>query len=276
MLKLAICEDNDIQCRQIHTLSCSSLEIPVEIDTFSSATDFLNQISNEQCPYHIILMDIELGSESVSGINLLNPNTQIIFISQYLQYASSVYETDHIYFVYKQQMEEYLPKALSASCRKLNKLRQQYFCFNYQSRDYRLLRSDIFYMERKLRNTEIHTKSQIYYCREKIPILIEQLKPDFCICHKSFAVNINTIQTITRQLKMPLHNCYSKIQVRFCNVKKPVICNAYCCISFNYACILFHAAFSQTNKFKSESFCPYFSLFCFTVFFSYDQSIWAQ
>ena len=82
MLKLAICEDNDIQCRQIHTLSCSSLEIPVEIDTFSSATDFLNQISNEQCPYHIILMDIELGSESVSGIklaqriNLLNPNTQ--------------------------------------------------------------------------------------------------------------------------------------------------------------------------------------------------------
>lgn len=177
MLKLAICEDNDIQCRQIHTLSCSSLEIPVEIDTFSSATDFLNQISNEQCPYHIILMDIELGSESVSGIklaqriNLLNPNTQIIFISQYLQYASSVYETDHIYFVYKQQMEEYLPKALSASCRKLNKLRQQYFCFNYQSRDYRLLRSDIFYMERKLRNTEIHTKSQIYYCREKFRFL---------------------------------------------------------------------------------------------------------
>lgn len=95
-------------------------------------------------------MDIELGSESVSGIklaqriNLLNPNTQIIFISQYLQYASSVYETDHIYFVYKQQMEEYLPKALSASCRKLNKLRQQYFCFNYQSRDYRLLRSVFF------------------------------------------------------------------------------------------------------------------------------------
>lgn len=52
-------------------------------------------------------------------------------------------------------------------------------------------------MERKLRNTEIHTKSQIYYCREKIPILIEQLKPDFCICHKSFAVNINTIHTFS-------------------------------------------------------------------------------
>ena len=191
MLKLAICEDNDIQCRQIHTLSCSSLEIPVEIDTFSSATDFLNQISNEQCPYHIILMDIELGSESVSGIklaqriNLLNPNTQIIFISQYLQYASSVYETNHIYFVYKQQMEKYLPKALSAACRKLSDLQQKYFCFNYQSRDYRLLRSDVLFMERKLRNTEIHTKSKIYYCREKISVLIEQLKPDFVYAIKA-------------------------------------------------------------------------------------------
>ena len=136
-------------------------------------TDGDGILASYKADFDIILMDIELGSESVSGIklaqriNLLNPNTQIIFISQYLQYASSVYETDHIYFVYKQQMEEYLPKALSASCRKLNKLRQQYFCFNYQSRDYRLLRSDIFYMERKLRNTEIHTKSQIYYCREK-------------------------------------------------------------------------------------------------------------
>lgn len=135
MLKLAICEDNDIQRRQIHTLSCSSLEIPVEIDTFSSATDFLNQISNEQCPYHIILMDIELGSESVSGIklaqriNLLNPNTQIIFISQYLQYASSVYETDHIYFVYKQPLKD-----LFLSWLKIVKIRKQYLIILLQKK----------------------------------------------------------------------------------------------------------------------------------------------
>lgn len=68
MVKIAICEDNDIQCRQIHTLSCSSLEIPVEIDTFSSATDFLNQISNEQCPYllfsWILNLDLNLCLES--------------------------------------------------------------------------------------------------------------------------------------------------------------------------------------------------------------------
>ena len=229
MLKLAICEDNDIQCRQIHTLSCSSLEIPVEIDTFSSATDFLNQISNEQCPYHIILMDIELGSESV-------------------QYASSVYETNHIYFVYKQQMEKYLPKALSAACRKLSDLQQKYFCFNYQSRDYRLLRSDVLFMERKLRNTEIHTKSKIYYCREKISVLIEQLKPDFCICHKSFAVNINAIHTLSHA------GSYA----------------TPCYILHHYIYILFPATFSQTDNFQCKKLLSCYSFLYSDMVFFYD------
>lgn len=103
MLKLAICEDNAIQCEQIQNLTHSSLRIPYEIDIFVSAEDFLARIYNKKCPYQIILMDIELGSESMSGINLAqkinssNPNTQIIFISQYLKYASSVYETNHVY-----------------------------------------------------------------------------------------------------------------------------------------------------------------------------------
>lgn len=177
----------------------------------------------------VVLMDIELGSESMSGINLAkkinssNPNTQIIFISQHLKYASSVYETNHVYFVYKQQMAEYLPKALSAACQKIYNLREQYFCFSYHSRDYRILRSDVLYMERKLRNTEIHTKSQIYYCCEKIQDLLEQLKPDFCICHKSFAVNINAIHTFSHagiELSDGTHlpvsrNCYQSTKDSF-------------------------------------------------------------
>ena len=120
-------------------------------------------------------------------------------------------------------MEKYLPKALSAACRKLSDLQQKYFCFNYQSRDYRLLRSDVHFMERKLRNTEIHTKSKIYYCREKISVLIEQLKPDFCICHKSFAVNINAIHTLSHagiELSDGTHlpvsrNCYQATKDSF-------------------------------------------------------------
>lgn len=203
MLKIAVCDDNPIQCTKIHNMTYSNLHIPAEVATFTSAIDFLEHISMSNSYYHIVLIDIELGTESISGItlaeklNLISPDTQIIFISQYLQYASSVYETNHVYFVYKQQMQEYLPKALAAACRRLRSLQNQYFCFSYLSRDYRILRSDILYMERKLRTTEIHTKKHLYFCREKLPDLIIRLHPDFCICHKSFAINMQAIHTFS-------------------------------------------------------------------------------
>ena len=139
MLKIAICEDNSIHCKQIHDLTCSCLQAAYDVDIYTSADDFLARITDQKCPYQIVLMDIELDSGDMSGIhlaekiNLSNSGTQIIFISQYLQYASAVYETNHVYFVSKQQMEEYLPRALSAACRKLSELHRQYFCFSYHS-----------------------------------------------------------------------------------------------------------------------------------------------
>lgn len=154
MLKIAVCDDNPIQCAQIRDMTESDLQLSAEITTFTSASDFLDHISEEKSHFHIVLMDIDLGTESLSGIalaekiNLLSPETQIIFIS-------------------------------------------------YLSRDYRILRSDILYMERKLRNTEIHTRNHLYFCREKLQDLVEKLHPDFCICHKSFAVNIQAIHTFS-------------------------------------------------------------------------------
>ena len=228
-MKLAICEDNPSHYEIIHTILQKYPPGAFEITHFASGDEFLRAVAENGCPYPIVLTDIDLGSDTVNGISLaekinhISPDTQIIFISQHLKYASSVYETNHVYFVYKQQMAEYLPKALSAACQKIYNLREQYFCFSYHSRDYRILRSDVLYMERKLRNTEIHTKSQIYYCCEKIQDLLEQLKPDFCICHKSFAVNINAIHTFSHagiELSDGTHlpvsrNCYQSTKDSF-------------------------------------------------------------
>ena len=38
----------------------------------------------------------------------------------------------------------------------------------------------------------------------------------------------------------------------------------------------FMQLFPRRISSKAKAFVHYFSLFCFTVFFSYDQSIWAQ
>ena len=66
----------------------------------------------------IIFMDINLENSSASGIdlihkvNFLNPSCQVIYISQYLEYASDVYDTRHTYFMNKERLSELLGKAL--------------------------------------------------------------------------------------------------------------------------------------------------------------------
>ena len=120
-MKLAICEDNPSHYEIIHTILQKYPPGAFEITHFTSGDEFLRAAAENGCPYSIVLTDIDLGSDAVNGISLaekinhISPDTQIIFISQYLQYATAVYETEHAYFIHKQQMEKYLPLALRDS-----------------------------------------------------------------------------------------------------------------------------------------------------------------
>jgi len=115
ILKLAICEDNPSHYEIIHTILQKYPPGAFEITHFTSGDEFLRAAAENGCPYSIVLTDIDLGSDAVNGISLaekinhISPDTQIIFISQYLQYATAVYETEHAYFIHKQQME-FLPE----------------------------------------------------------------------------------------------------------------------------------------------------------------------
>lgn len=73
----------------------------------------------------ILLSGINLGEGEENGIylarqiKLLNPSCQIIFISNFLNYATDVYSTEHVWFLLKDQMEERLPIALHKAMRNL-------------------------------------------------------------------------------------------------------------------------------------------------------------
>lgn len=204
MLKIAICEDNSIHAQTITELTSMMLKIPYETDLFPSGEAFLSSLPPDSCPYNLVLMDIELGPNSPSGISLAqkinsrNSNTQIIFISQYLQYASDVYETKHIYFVNKSKLREYLPKALEAAMIKLKEMQNQFLYFQHNQRPFQIPQNEIIYMERILRTTEIHTEKEVYQTAEKLTSLISQLSTSFCFCHRSYIVNLKAIKTFTR------------------------------------------------------------------------------
>ena len=111
------------------------LNVPYKLDSFLSGREFLKALSENVCQYNLVFLDIELEDKSISGIDLgqminsRNPQTQLIFISQYLEYASDVYSTKHTYFINKNRLNDYLADALHAALKNLDTGRKQYLTF---------------------------------------------------------------------------------------------------------------------------------------------------
>ena len=139
----------------------------------------------------------------------MNGDTQIIFVSQYLEFASDVYETSHLYFVNKEKLLEYLPKALTAAHEKYALRGEHYLYFQFSYKEYQVPQNDVLYLEHIARQTCIHTAThvysaneklhpatQVYSSGEKLQDLLNRMGSQFCSCHKSFAVNLYQVRTL--------------------------------------------------------------------------------
>lgn len=119
----------------------------------------------------------------------------------------------------------YLPKALHKAIDCLEELGRFYLTIQFGKSIARIAQKDILYMERVLRNTEIHTVSITYKTSEKLSDLKQQVENWFTFSHRSFLVNCRHISTITRQIctlsdgsKIPVSRTYHKeLQQTFMN-----------------------------------------------------------
>lgn len=166
-------------------------------------------------------MDIELGEDSgislAQKLNRTMPDAQIIYISQHLEYVSSVYESQHIYFINKQHMETYLPRAVEIALKNLHKLNSFYLEFSWNKESYKIRQKDIIYIERVLRTTEIHTSAKTFYTSEKISDIYRRLNESFILCHRSYLINMNVLSDIQKgyaimnnKIKVPISRSHYK------------------------------------------------------------------
>lgn len=200
MISIAIFEDNSIHQERLCCAIHSYLKEAHEIDIYKTDQEFmeLREQSSKPLTYQIFFMDIELGEESgiefAEKINRLYPDAQIIYISQYLKYVSSVYESRHIYFIYKNDMDKYLPRALEIALNNIKKTQEYFLEFSWNKELYKIRQHSILYIERVLRVSEIHTDSGDIFCTsEKLTDIIKRLNDSFTICHRSYLVNLNAI-----------------------------------------------------------------------------------
>ena len=224
MISIALFEDNPVHQEIIKKLIHTSLTVPHFIYTFSSVREFFtpsSTISNNSNNYEIIFMDIELGDDSgialAQEINKSMPDAQIIYITQHLEYVSSVYESRHIYFINKQYMDTYIPRALEIALEKIQEQNNLYLEFNWSKEHYKIKQKDILYIERVLRTTEIHTAARTFYTSEKISIIHQRLNTSFVLSHRSYIINMNAITNLEKDcailkgsIKVPISRSHYK------------------------------------------------------------------
>lgn len=151
----------------------------------------------------ILITEIALngcsGLTIARTVNTMVPSCKIIYLCESLENALDVYETRHLYFVLKKQMEEILPKALDKAFLEEKLTAADYFCFKSQSRYVSLLQKEILYIDKDGRYSYVHTATAVYQCTLPISKLAESLNPNWFIrCHYGYIVNLSCISAFSK------------------------------------------------------------------------------
>ena len=148
MIHIAICEDDPIYLRELEKTIKETKELSTEIHPCSSAEDRSKLYGKNSVPYDIVLMDIELPEKSgiILSKEILQSHaaTQIIFITQYREYCSDVYETEHVCFIHKSDVKQYLPHAIEKAIFNLKQRKNNYLTISWNRREQWRLKSSFW------------------------------------------------------------------------------------------------------------------------------------
>lgn len=185
-------------------------------------------------PIDLLFMDVKLkdgdGIALAGQINGIWPECQIIFVAEDLSGAVDAYETDHAYYILKEQAEEMiervldraLDRAISGRYRKSKKLLLSII----RGEQVLLSANEILYFERRKRVTVVQTTVGTYEVRDKLDVLEKVLFPEeFVRCHTSYIVYLPAVRAVEGNSFLmqdgswvPISRGYQKTVKRYVNV----------------------------------------------------------
>ncbi|MCI5774419.1 MAG: LytTR family DNA-binding domain-containing protein [Erysipelotrichaceae bacterium] len=223
MINIAICDDNTYQL-QAATAFVNSLmaakTIDYQITTFDSLSKLEDQVIKNN--FNILILDIKYENEHRNGLyfarqcTTISPETQIIFLTSYVQFFQEAYLYDHIYYVLKDDMEIHLKNAINKALKKLNDLNNNSHTLSISfNRKHTIVAiSDIVYMEKSLRKIKFYCKDITKYLPNLEAVTINDpnelfldtyasfddylpiLPENFIQTHRAYIVNIDYIKEI--------------------------------------------------------------------------------
>lgn len=206
-MRIIICDDSIIEAEKTKEVLISN-QLADEADiTIFLPDDLRDEIERKSLSCDIAIMDIEFDAIPYNGINLsasineLLPSSQIIYLTNILEFAPDVYETKHCYFVLKSNMDLMLPRAVNKALNIIQKSKED-AVMEIVCDGSRVLipQHDIIYVERVQRKLTIHTEKSDYSFYSSLKKFLSQANSLFVRCHEAFVVNLDYVNVVKKDV----------------------------------------------------------------------------
>ena len=235
MIHIAICDDSKQERQILAALFKRYQELhatPLQIHIFQNGFSLLDAIDQGK-RFDITILDIlmpgENGIEIARNIRASGADTEIIFLTRSPAYAVDSYEVKAPNYLFKPVTEEKFFASIESILAELDEKDTASFIIYTTEKQYSRIRvSSLVYGEVTHRTITLHLADQtmisaVMTFTEFQDIL--KAYPDFIYPHRSYAVNMNYIQYVTKSdiiltdgQKIPLsRNNYMKISEQFLN-----------------------------------------------------------
>lgn len=219
MRSIAICDDEPVHLSYTQALVQKTLPTAeFETDLFPDAERLLQTMRAGDYRPDIAILDICMegldGIQLAKRLNRLAPSCKIIFLTSFLDYATEVYETEHIYFILKSEAEHRLGPAL----RKAVEMPAASHCIQVKRAKGTTLISleHILFLERQGRKTRVRTETDELWTLQTPQKLLEDVPNEaFIRCHQSYWVRTPKILALKNNdfylpndLRIPLSRTY--------------------------------------------------------------------
>lgn len=152
----------------------------------------------------IVFADIKLNATR-TGIDLIyeqldrSADTQVIYVSGYVEYAPDAYRTPHTWFLTKPVDPSLLSQALSSALANLDALSNRPFIVRSHGLLLQVTPSQVLYIESSLRKLIIREHNRTIETYAKLSEIEASLPTCFVRCHKSYLVNMSHIADFGRR-----------------------------------------------------------------------------
>ena len=136
----------------------------------------------------------ECGIEAVRRLSDQGYNMQVIYVTGFIDYCTSVYQTKHTYFLTKPIKQSDLDDALEKAIENLSTAkRSRSLVLTSQGKVICVFPNEVEYIESNRRKVLVHAADRIIESYASLTELAEKVPESFARCHKSFLVNMDHI-----------------------------------------------------------------------------------